>query len=178
MIVLNLENSLLGFPNKIADDPVLSLVLSDEDEYEYAEERRLFYVALTRTKNNVYLMANGNNPSIFVDELRREQNVPYYILEGESSIWNNPACPRCKKGVLILRTNSEDGSQFLGCSNYPQCDYRVKNIEILNDKLVCTKCGGFMVKRGDGFYGCTNYPFCENTIHTSYYDDDDFDNPF
>lgn len=178
VIVLNLENSLLGFPNKIADDPVLSLVLSDEDEYEYAEERRLFYVALTRTKNNVYLMANGNNPSIFVDELRREQNVPYYILEGESSIWNNPACPRCKKGVLILRTNSEDGSQFLGCSNYPQCDYRVKNIEILNDKLVCTKCGGFMVKRGDGFYGCTNYPFCENTIHTSYYDDDDFDNPF
>lgn len=167
VIVLNLENSLLGFPNKIADDPVLSIVLADEDEYEFAEERRLFYVALTRTKNRVYLLADGNNPSIFVDELRREQSIPYYTFGGETVIWNNPACPRCKKGVLILRTNRVDGSQFSGCSNYPQCDYKVNDIKILNYFSVCLYCGGFMVKKGDGFSGCTNYPYCTHTIRNN-----------
>jgi DNA helicase-4 len=53
VIVLNLKNHLLGFPNKMTDDPMLSLLLSDDEKYRFAEERRLFYVALTRTKNEV-----------------------------------------------------------------------------------------------------------------------------
>lgn len=39
-----------GFPSKIEDDPVIKLVIKQHNEIEYAEERRLFYVALTRTK--------------------------------------------------------------------------------------------------------------------------------
>ena len=164
VIVLNLENTLLGFPNKISDDPVLSLVLTDQDEYEFAEERRLFYVALTRTKNFLILMAYDHNPSLFVDELRRDYNVPYRMSSGVGSIWNYPHCPRCKKGVLVLRTYNTDCSQFLGCSNYPQCDYTVDDIGILNNTLVCNWCGGFMVPKGNGSYRCTNYPFCMNSF--------------
>lgn len=167
VIVLNLENSLLGFPNKISDDPVLSLVLTDQDEFEYAEERRLFYVALTRTKNNVYLLVNDRNPSIFADELRVDFHVPYGIYTGEPTILNNPSCPRCMKGYLVLRKNSNDESAFLGCSNFPQCDYSVKNVEILDEARKCDQCGGFMVLR-DGkygkFYGCTNFPYCNNAF--------------
>lgn len=69
VIVLNMQNSLLGFPNKISNDPVLSLVLNDSEDYEYAEERRLFYVAITRTKNRTYLIAPEKNYSIFLKEM-------------------------------------------------------------------------------------------------------------
>ncbi len=53
----------------------------EEDKYLYSEERRLFYVALTRTKNYVYLLVPKKNPSIFIEELeqiiydvKKEQN--------------------------------------------------------------------------------------------------------
>ena len=42
---------------------------NENDNYPYEEERRLFYVALTRTKNNVYLFVNKKNESIFVKEI-------------------------------------------------------------------------------------------------------------
>ena len=44
-------------------------MLSNEESYMYAEERRLFYVALTRTKNRVYLLYSNNNCSIFIKEI-------------------------------------------------------------------------------------------------------------
>ena len=53
----------------------LSFVLSKKESYLYAEERRLFYVALTRTKNNVYLLTNKNKTSIFIKELLLDKNV-------------------------------------------------------------------------------------------------------
>ena len=40
----------------MTDDPMLSLLLSEDENFRYAEERRLFYVALTRTKNQVVLL--------------------------------------------------------------------------------------------------------------------------
>lgn len=72
-ILINLEDKILGFPNKLENDNVLKYVLSKE-RYCYDEERRLFYVALTRTKNNVYLIINKNSISIFVKELISKYN--------------------------------------------------------------------------------------------------------
>lgn len=71
VIIINLENSLLGFPNQIKDDKVLRYVSKTDDKYPYSEERRLFYVALTRTKNYVYLLVPKKNKSIFIDEIRK-----------------------------------------------------------------------------------------------------------
>lgn len=67
-IIINLKDSMMGFPNKIIDDPIYKYILK-KDLYPYEEERRLFYVALTRTKNEVYLFVPKNNKSIFVEEL-------------------------------------------------------------------------------------------------------------
>lgn len=67
-IILNLAASELGFPNQIEDHKILKYV-NTYDEYPFEEERRLFYVALTRTKNYVYLLTEKNNSSIFVKEL-------------------------------------------------------------------------------------------------------------
>ena len=69
VIVINLENATLGFPNKLKDNELLRLVSRDKEKYLYAEERRLFYVALTRTKGYVYLLTQKNKTSIFIEEL-------------------------------------------------------------------------------------------------------------
>ncbi len=75
VIVLNLSDDVLGFPNKLEDDEVLKLFFKNKEKYLYAEERRLFYVALTRTKNYVYLMTMKNNSSKFVDEIKKDCEV-------------------------------------------------------------------------------------------------------
>lgn len=71
VIIINLENKLLGFPSQIKNDKVLRFVSINSDKYPYGEERRLFYVALTRTKNNIYLLVPKNNKSIFVQEIEK-----------------------------------------------------------------------------------------------------------
>lgn len=75
VIVINMEDDLLGFPNKMEDSKELSFVLGKKEKFLYAEERRLFYVALTRTKNNVYLLCNKNKKSCFIRELQMDKNV-------------------------------------------------------------------------------------------------------
>ena len=75
VIILNLEDNILGFPNKIKDDEVLNLAFKTKENYLYAEERRLFYVAITRTKNNVYLLTKKNQESKFVLEIKRKCEI-------------------------------------------------------------------------------------------------------
>ena len=165
VIVLNLKNHLLGFPNKMTDDPILSLLLNDDDGYRFAEERRLFYVALTRTKNEVVLLI-PSDVSLFAEELLTDNN---YLLNTVDGTLHTTNCPYCKTGKLVIRENASDGSQFLGCSHYPNCDQTFNNIKILEDNLLCPDCkSGFMTKRTGkygNFLGCTNYPTCRNTIN-------------
>ncbi len=71
IILLNVSNSTYGLPNKIENHKILSYVSSTEDEYPYAEERRVFFVAITRCKFKTYLMVPKNNPSIFIEEIRK-----------------------------------------------------------------------------------------------------------
>ncbi len=72
VILINLTDDILGFPSKLEDAKILRLVSLDKSKFPYDEERRLFYVALTRTKNKVYLLTPKKNPSIFVKELVRD----------------------------------------------------------------------------------------------------------
>lgn len=167
VIVLNLKNHLLGFPNKMTDDPILSLLMSDSEEYRFAEERRLFYVALTRTKNEVILLI-PSDVSLFAEELLIDNN--YLVSDNQGSL-QATNCPYCQTGKLVIRQNSVTNGNFLGCSHYPICDQTFNDINILKDNFVCPKCdSGFMVKRtgkfGD-FLGCTNYSRCKNTINFS-----------
>lgn len=165
VIVLNLKNHLLGFPNKMADDPMLSLLLSDDEEYRFAEERRLFYVALTRTKNEVVLLI-PTDASLFAEELITEND---YLFTANNEKLSKTNCPYCQTGHLVSRLNSFKNNQFLGCSHYPSCNQTFNNIEILENTLLCPGCkSGFMTKRSGKFgifLGCTNYPKCTNTIN-------------
>ena len=69
VIILNVNNDVYGIPSKLKEDKLVKQ-LKDGEEYPYSEERRLFYVALTRTKSYVYLLVDKYNPSIFINELK------------------------------------------------------------------------------------------------------------
>lgn len=68
VIIINLTNKINGIPSK-QNNKLVSKLLDSSDSYKYAEERRLFYVALTRCKIKTYLLIDNNNPSIFVKEI-------------------------------------------------------------------------------------------------------------
>lgn len=81
VIIINLQNTITSIPNKTKESEYLKYVIPPLDNYPYAEERRLFYVALTRTKNHVILLVNKNNPSIFINELLKESSKYIKIIE-------------------------------------------------------------------------------------------------
>ena len=89
VLILNCSQDQGGFPSRISDDPILGFVLSQIDTYEYSEERRLFYVAITRARKHTYVLYNIDMPSVFVTEMQNDDNTAGQLL-----------CPRCKKGRL------------------------------------------------------------------------------
>lgn len=75
VILINVEDNLLGLPTKIKDEKILKYVNNTKDYYPYEEERRLFYVALTRTKNKTYIISPYKNESIFIKEIKKYKGV-------------------------------------------------------------------------------------------------------
>lgn len=71
VIILNNKNSGMSFPSKIIDLSLINLLLDNSDDYPYSEERRLFYVALTRCKKKVFLLSISNNKSVFIKEIEK-----------------------------------------------------------------------------------------------------------
>lgn len=58
VVILRASADRLGFPSEVVDDPVLDLVLPEPEKFDHAEERRLFYVALTRARHSVTVLAD------------------------------------------------------------------------------------------------------------------------
>ena len=115
VIVLDLKDARYGFPCLVTDDPLLHLVAPPDrdDPFPHAEERRLFYVALTRARKAAYLVSDPVNPSPFVRELMRAH--PLIPKMGTVS----PQCPSCSRGSMV-RSQSGDN---LRCTAAPTCNY-------------------------------------------------------
>lgn len=75
VIILQCNKDTYGFPSLVSDDAVLNYVLTKSDQYPYGEERRLFYVAITRAREKTYVMYNKRIPSVFVDEFMHPERV-------------------------------------------------------------------------------------------------------
>lgn len=71
VILINIEDKILGMPTKLKEEKILKYVNNTKDLYPYEEERRLFYVALTRTKNKTYILSPIKNESIFTKEIKK-----------------------------------------------------------------------------------------------------------
>ena len=123
VVVLGMNEGRWGFPNGMEDDPVLELVMPRAEKFEFAEERRLFYVALTRARRKVYLLARRDRPSRFVEEIVRDGGGEVLEELADESGATTPArrCPKCGGGFLVEREGRH--GLFHGCSAYPDCDY-------------------------------------------------------
>ena len=114
VIVLNMNSDMMGMPATRESDPILDAMLSKEDNFPFAEERRLFYVAITRAREATYLIANRKNPSPFIFESSNRIKEAYGRL-----------CPKCHTGELIRKRGKH--GDFLYCSNYAYgCNYLKK----------------------------------------------------
>lgn len=164
VVLLNFTNDRLGFPNQIADDKVLDFVLTDGCTFPFEEERRLFYVAITRTKNRTFILTENKNPSVFFKEFKQSDAVCFVSIKSAEDK-GQAKCPRCKTGDLLKV--SKNGKTFVGCSNFPRCDYTINDSSVLANPKKCPSCGGFLVKRrgksNHWFVGCSNYPYCTHT---------------
>ena len=182
VIIINARNETYGFPSQVQEDPVLKYVVKDDHTYDYAEERRLFYVALTRTKNRVYIVTPQQHPSEFVLELIRDYpQVKVYgkiDKEYQGNILDK-RCPVCGY-PLQFRYKKAYGLRLWLCTNEPEmCDFMTNNLAGGNMTIMkCDKCrdGYLIVKEGKGsslFLGCTNYKQdktgCNNYITKDYY---------
>lgn len=177
VIVINGKNETYGFPSKIEDDPVLAFVIKGDNAIDYAEERRLFYVAMTRTKNRVYFVAPESNPSEFLLEIKKEyKNVKLSGNWNEEEVvrLDRKSCPLCGY-PLQFKYKRAYGLRLYICTNEPEIcgfmtnDYRAGKLSIQK----CDKCtDGYLIAKQskyEGFFlGCTNYKQngtgCDRTI--------------
>ena len=119
IIVPRMSSETLGFPSQVVDDPVLQLAMPRGDSHEFAEERRLFYVAMTRARQTVTLVTIARKESVFITELIRDHQITVRDIDGTES--DSEVCPTCGTGFVIPK-NGRYGP-FLGCSNHPRCKY-------------------------------------------------------
>lgn len=142
-----------------------------------AEERRLFYVAMTRTKNRVYFIAPEKNPSEFLLEIKREYKKVY--LRGK---WSEEEPIRMgQKKCLIcgfpmqLKYKASYGLKLYICTNEPEiCSFMTNNLSGRKMSIMkCTECqDGYLIvkysEKGGYFLGCSNYKTnntgCNNTV--------------
>lgn len=117
VFVLNVVQGTRGFPSQIQDDPALQLAMPTPDPYPYAEERRLFYVAMTRARKQVRFYTTLGKPSQFLVELVKAKHLEIEPVDGEAV----DPCPKCGHGVLQLRPGRHGA--FYGCSRFPGCDH-------------------------------------------------------
>ena len=117
VFIINNKKSRMGFPSKIQDAPILDLLLDNCDQYPHAEERRLFYVALTRAKKKAFIVTVNGQESEFAMELKERY--------GEELKKEQFECPLC--GGRLIKRHGPYG-EFFGCSNYRTngCTYKRK----------------------------------------------------
>lgn len=160
VILREVNSDTYGFPSEIIDDPLLNLVLPEPEVFPHAEERRLFYVALTRAKRSVFILYDKKSSSVFIDELTKlspknsSGKVIFSRREGDH-------CPECGSGTLGARKSKY--GPFIGCSNYPKCNFigELKCPACSNGKIIEKKSRS----KGTVFYACDQYPKCDH-IHS------------
>ncbi len=125
----------VDFPSTKQDDPVLSIFMPKSDQLEFAEERRLFYVALTRAKTLASLITPKHESSIFIREILKS-SYPEVVFSQEISdsekfdvpmpidAASQKICPKCRKGRLLPRISKYGPWMVCENTNKNLCDFK------------------------------------------------------
>ena len=187
VIIVGLKKGVHGFPSEKAIPALLDALLAKKETFAYAEERRLFYVALTRARDRVYIIGDMTESNHFVKELVNDHQIELNEFESTASqsLVDELHCLACETGLLKKRTGRF--GPFYACSHFPRCEYKEKPCDkcdspmtrkhypgfkvCLNDSCknlipTCSQCDAEMVlrtsKKGE-FWGCRNYKGNEPT---------------
>lgn len=179
VIVLEVSSGKWGFPSEVVDDPLLDIVLPESEGFPHAEERRLFYVALTRAKISLILLADQNKPSSFVREIEARK---YGVITLRDTAIASRKCWKCG-GRLILGKDKWSNHLF-ECENEQYCEIALRPCLQCNKDLPlpnrgvegqmkcscgalyssCPSCseGWLVLKNGrfGDFYSCIRFPRC------------------
>ncbi len=153
VIILGNDSGARGFPNWWGEDPLFSIFLPQQDNYKYAEERRVMYVAMTRTKSMNFFVYKDQQPSIFLKEI--EEICNSLNIEVEKTTYrdkNIKPCPECIKfgrnGWLVIKTSNPFRGKYrawfnvrLGCNlfnpEYKKSEYFCDYTE---EDAICPNC--------------------------------------
>ncbi len=187
-ILMGLQSGeIRAFPADNQDDKVVEALLPTSDDFTFSEERRLFYVALTRAKKHAYLFAQATRPSSFIKEMLKE-NYPLDVRDQcfTPEMQKTYKCPKCMNGYFVL-CKGEYGDYYRCNSKVcnliarvcPQCDSpmvdskresKCQNEQCAYSMPICDRCGRPMrIRRGKYgiFLGCSGYGLendsCNNT---------------
>lgn len=183
VIVLDMIDGKYGFPSKVTTDPLLESLLPAHESYVYAEERRLFYVALTRAKKTVFIHTVLGQESVFLKELKEKRfDVQFEENELSQYVSESTNCPECGTGSLIPRLSQY--GLFYVCSlgkNYcdtliprcpsceaapllrsneghycasPNCNFKADSCPVCDTGYLRVKKNS---KTGAKFVGCSNF---------------------
>ena len=127
-VLLDVSEGDYGVPSRIEDDELLNLVIPRPETYAYAEERRLFYVALTRASRGTFILCNRRKPSRYIHELCEiaGDDVRFETVDGKEL----DQCPTCLVGQMVER-QGRNNTTFYGCNQFPECRHtRQANAEL------------------------------------------------
>lgn len=111
-----------GFPSKKEDDPVIALAMPSGDDFHLAEERRLFYVAITRARRSVGMFGEAGKLSEFVVELIAAGHTTALNLDGSHR--SAEVCPTCGQSVIVQKVGTY--GPYDGCASFPTCRFTRK----------------------------------------------------
>lgn len=150
VILLSADSGRTGFPSETVDDPLLSLVSPEMEAFENAEERRVLYVAMTRARHTLTILASKSRPSSFVTELAKERGYGTTVVAEEELAHE---CGEC--GGRLLDVKGQDGRIWYRCEHVDHCG---------NILPVCSSCGIGLPRHADGAADLTCQ--CGNTVPT------------
>lgn len=147
VILVNCSQDGNGFPSKVSDDPILGYVLSRPETYPFAEERRLFYVAITRAKKHIYVLYKESCPSPFIADMHEvdDSNNEYDI--------NAMVCPMCKSGMLkAMKTGETQFNKwaFYACTNKTAACPYTWFVNYKDDSEILSQYNMISTIKGDG----------------------------